>query len=224
MGWGWFVRRHWLVSAVTLLIYLVSLPPALWLFASGDVTRSALLLLGLGAVSTVFGTVVFTLFIARGCPEVPRPRIKPRFIWYTLAAIVVVLSLYVTLTPLPRDVGILIRSAAGGFALASMGFVVASGTPTACALIDIVLERTIFAKSRGFRRFVHRMGYWYMIIALVGSLLIIVVMVPPITIENVTYILISTGVSLVMAMWADVFTLALGIYLKHLIWKRKKHQ
>jgi hypothetical protein len=224
MGWGWFVRRHGLVSAVTLLIYLVSLPPALWLFASGDVTGSALLLLASGATGTVLGTVVFTLFIARGCPEVPRPRIKPQTIWYALVAIAIMLYLYVMLTPLPHDVEVLIRSIDSGFALASMGFVVASGTPSACALINIVLEHTIFAKSRGFRRFVYRMGYWYMIIALVGSLLLIVVMVPPITIENVVLILISTGVSLVIEMWADVFTLALGIYLRHLVWRRKKHQ
>ncbi len=181
-------------------------------------------MLALGAAGTVLGTVVFTLFIARGCPGTPRPRIKPSLIWYALVVIVVALYLYAKLAPLPHDVGILIRSIGGGFTLASMGFVIASGTPTVCAFIDIVLEHTIFAKSRGFRRFVHRMGYWYMIIALAGSLVIIVVMVPPITIENVTYILISTGVSLVIAMWADVFTLALGIYLKHLIWKRKKPQ
>jgi hypothetical protein len=224
MDLGWLVRRHGLISAVTLLIYLVSLPPALWLFFNENVTGSALLLLALGATGTVLGTLVFTLFIARGCPGTPRPRIKPRTIWYALVAIVVALHLYVKLTPLPHDVGVLIRGVDGGFALASMGFVVASGTPTACAFIDIVLGHTIFAKSRGFRRFVHRMGYWYMIIALVGSLVIIVVMVPPITIENVTYILISTGISLVIAMWADVFTLVLGIYLKHLIWKRKKPQ
>jgi len=224
MGWGWFVRRHWLVSAVTLLIYLASLPPALWLFFNENVTGSALLLLASGATGTVVGAIVFTLFIARGCPEVPRPRIKPRFIWYTLVAILFVIYLYATLTPLPHDVKMLIRGVDSGFALASMGFVVASGTPSACALIDIVLERTIFAKSRGFRRFVHRMGYWYMIIALVGSLLIIIAMVPPSTIENIVFILISAGVSLVIAMWADVFTLALGIYLRHLVWRRKKPQ
>ncbi len=224
MGWGWFVRRHGLVSAVALLIYLVSLPPALWLFFNGDVTGGALLLLALGATGTFFGTLVFTLFIARGCPEVSRPRIKLRFIWYTLAAVVIAVYLYAKLTPLPHNVETLIRSVDGGFALASMGFVVASGTPTVCALIDIVIERTIFAKSRGFRRFVHRMGYWYMIIALVGSLVIIVAMVPPITIENIVFILISMGVSLVIAMWADVFTLALGIYLRHLVWRRKKPQ
>jgi len=224
MGWGWLVRRHGLVSVVTLLIYLVSLLPALWLFFNGNVTGSALLLLASGAAGTVLGTLVFTLFVARGCPEVPRPRIKPRTIWYTLVAVVIVIYLHAKLTPLPHDVGILIRGVDGGFALASMGFVVASGTPTACAFIDIVLEHTILAKSRGFRRFVHRMGYWYMIIALVGSLLIIVVMVPPSTIENIVFILISAGVSLVIAMWADVFTLALGIYLRHLVWRRKKPQ
>ena len=224
MGWGWFVRRHGLVSAVTLLIYLASLPPALWLFFNKNVTGSALLLLALGATGTVLGTLVFTLFIARGCPVAPRPRIKPRTIWYTLVAVVIVIYLYAMLTPLPHDVGILIRSVDGGFALASMGFVVASGTPSACAFIDIVLEHTIFAKSRGFRRFVYRMGYWYMIIALVGSLIIIVVMVPPSTMENIVFILISAGVSLVIAMWADVFTLALGIYLRHLVWRRKKPQ
>jgi len=221
---GWLVRRHGLISTVTLLIYLVSLPPALWLFFSENVTGSALLLLASGAVGTVLGTVVFTLFIARGCPVVSRPRIKPQLIWYALVAILFASYLYAKLTPLPHDVRTLIMSADGGFSLASMGFVVASGTPTACALIDIVLEHTIFAKSRSFRRFVHRLGYWYMIIALVGSLLIIVATIPPSTMENTVFILISTGVSLVIAMWADVLTLALGIYLKHLIWARLKPQ
>jgi hypothetical protein len=224
MDWVWFVRRYWLVSAVTLLIYLASLPPALWLFVSGDVAGGALLLLASGAAGAVVGAIVFTLFIARGCPETPQPRIKPRFIWYALVVIAIVFYLYVKLTSLPHDAEMLIRGVGGGFALASMGFVIASGTPTACAFIDIVIEHTIFAKSRGFRRFVHSMGYWYMIIALVGSLVIIIVMVPPITVENAVYMLISTGVSLVIAMWADVLTLALGIYLKHLIWKRKKPQ
>ena len=224
MDWGWLVRRHWLISAVTLLIYLVSLPPALWLFFNGNVTGSALLLLALGATGTVLGAVVFTLFIARGCPATPRPRIKPRLIWYTLVVILFVLYLYTRLTPLPHDVEILIKSAAGGFSLASMGFVVATGTPSACVLIDIVLGRTIFAKSRGFRRFVYSLGYWFMIIALVGSLLMGVIMEPPSTMENTVLILISTGVLLVIAMWIDVFTLALGIYLKHLIWTRKKTQ
>jgi len=224
MGWGWVLRRHGLVSAVTLLIYLVSLPPALWLFFSGDATGSELLLLASGAAGAVVGAIVFTLFLAKGCPVVPRPRIKPWIIWYTLVVIMFVLYLYAKLTPLPHDVRTLIMSADGGFSLASMGFVVASGTPTACALIDIVLEHTIFAKSRGFRRFVHRLGYWYMIIALVGSLLIIVATIPPSTMENAVFILISTGVSLVIAMWADVLTLALGIYLKHLIWTRLKPQ
>jgi uncharacterized membrane protein YczE len=178
------------------------------------VTGSALLLLASGAPSAVVGAIVFTLFLARGCPETPRPRAIPWIIWYVLVAILFALYLYAKLAPLPHDVRMLILSADGGYALAGMGFVIASDTPGACAFIDAVLERTIFAKSRGYRRFVYRMGYWYMIIALIAYPLIFTITTPPITIENVVYILITTGFFLGVAVWADVFTLALGIYLK----------
>jgi hypothetical protein len=223
MEWDWLVRRHGLVSAVTLLVYLVSLPPALWLFLNGGAMGSSLLLLVSGAVGAILGAVVFIILIAMECPVASRPR-RLWLMWWSLVAVALVVYMYFRLTPLPPDAKTFIASAGGGFSLASLGFVVASGTPRMCAFLDHVLGRTVFAKCRDFRMFVLKLGFWFMIAALAGILLIAGVTAPPVTIMNAVVILISTGFSLVIATYADVFTLATGIYLKHLICVRRKTQ
>ena len=210
MGWGWVLRRFGFVSVVPLMIYVATLPPALFLFSGGKYYMGAVLAELGGATGAIVGAVVFTVFLGKstvGCPSI-RQGWWGRWGEFVLIAMLVTLAGYLFSVPMPVGIAELISGLGSGLSLASLGFIIVSWSPGACSFIDRVLERK-GVRSRRFRSFVFK--------AMAGYMVAIFVAIPITAFSNpsldVVSAYVSIALSVTIAAILDIYGSALAIYL-----------
>ena len=222
MSWGWVLRRFGFVSVVPLLIYIATLPPALFIVSNGKYYMGAVLMELGGATGAIVGVVVFTVFLGKsivGCPLIKR-NWWDRWGMVVLLGMVAFLAGYLFSAPMTVGTAELIAGVGSGLCLASLGFIIASWSPSACNFIDEVLKRA-GSRSRRFRSFVFK--------AMTGYMVVIFIAIPITAFSdtslNTVTAYISIALSVAIATILDVLGSALAIYLAgREARKRKKSQ